>query len=71
MKNSPASTSSDQQRSKAKLCENCPVCRQARKKQRGFAFWFVKNVEHGICPACRAYEQVHGRKAHEPVPDAG
>jgi hypothetical protein len=26
---------------------------------------FVKNVEQDICPFCKAYERVHGKKAHE------
>jgi hypothetical protein len=52
----------------AENCANCPVCKTARKKQRGFAFWFVKKVEHGICPSCKAYEKVNGRKAFEPEP---
>ncbi len=51
----------------AKKCLECPVCRRARTKQRGFAFWFVKVIEGGICPYCRAYERVYGRKAHEPT----
>jgi hypothetical protein len=25
----------------------------------------VKNVEQDICPFCKAYERVHGKKAHE------
>ncbi len=49
----------------AKRCVECPVCRQARKQQKGFAFWFVKNIENGICPYCAAYERVYGKKAHE------
>jgi hypothetical protein len=49
----------------AHLCELCPVCRRARKKQAGVAFAIVKNVESYICPFCRAYERVHGRKAHQ------
>jgi hypothetical protein len=28
-------------------------------------FDFVKNVEQDICPFCKAYERVHGKKAHE------
>ena len=52
----------------AKVCMNCVVCRQARKKQAGPAFWLVKTVEGRICPFCRAYERVYGRKAHEPNP---
>jgi hypothetical protein len=51
----------------AKVCENCPVCHQARRKQRGFAYEFVKRVEGRICPFGRSYERVTGRKSHEPV----
>lgn len=51
----------------ARVCELCPVCRAARADQQGFANRFVMNVEAGICPFCRAYERVHGRKAHDPV----
>lgn len=49
----------------ARICEQCPVCRHARRTQTGIAYTIVKNVEIGICPFCRAYERVHGRKAHE------
>jgi hypothetical protein len=55
----------DKDRAMAKQCEACPVCATARRKQRGFAFWFVKNVEGGVCPYCKAYEKVTGKKAHE------
>jgi len=58
----------DRDRRMAQQCMDCFVCRHAREKQRGFAFWLVKSVEGGICPYCRAYEKVYGRKAHEPVP---
>jgi hypothetical protein len=51
----------------AQACVLCPVCRQARKKQRGIAFKMVQTVETRLCPFCRAYERVYGRKAHEPV----
>lgn len=51
----------------ARQCKNCPVCRRARDKQKGIAFWFVKNIEGSFCPACQSYERVYGRKAHEPV----
>lgn len=50
----------------AKACANCVVCRRARRRQRGLAFWLVKHVETRLCPFCRAYERVHGRKAHVP-----
>ncbi len=51
----------------AAVCANCPACRQARRKQRGAAYWLVRKVEHGVCPFCRAYEKVHGRKSFAPV----
>ena len=49
----------------AQVCVACPVCRQARRKQRGAAFRLVKSVEGKVCPFCQAYERVHGKKAHE------
>ncbi|MBI9016172.1 MAG: hypothetical protein JEZ07_02810 [Phycisphaerae bacterium] len=49
----------------AKVCENCLVCKQARKKQKGFSFWFVKNIDSKVCPFCKAYEKVHGHKSFE------
>lgn len=55
-------------RTLAKVCEACPVCNHARKKQRGAAFAFVKTVENHLCPFCAAYARVHGRKSHEPSP---
>jgi hypothetical protein len=60
-------TITDRDRELAKKCSGCPVCRHARVKQRGLAFWFVKNIEDRFCPACQAYEKVYGRKAHEPL----
>lgn len=56
----------DRDRQLAKVCLHCPVCRPARRKQRGLAFWLVKNVEGKVCPFCQAYEKVYGRKAHLP-----
>ncbi len=50
----------------AQLCLRCPVCRCARAKQRGWAYWLVRQIEGNFCPFCKAYEQVYGRKAHEP-----
>ena len=55
----------DKDKRMARVCEMCPVCRRARKKQRGLAFRFVKHMEEGVCPFCQAYERVHGRKPHE------
>ena len=57
----------ERDRSMAKKCVECTVCVRARKNQRGFAFWFVKKIEGSVCPFCKAYEKVYGRKAHEPM----
>ena len=55
-----------QDRWMADVClRGCPVCKHARGKQRGLAFWWVGKVENHVCPFCRAYERVYGRKAHE------
>lgn len=58
---------SDRDRSMAEVCVSCLLCRRARERQQGLAFWLVKAVEGSICPYCRAYERVYGRKAHEPA----
>jgi hypothetical protein len=55
-------------RTLAKFCEHCPVCRRARKMQRGLAYGLVKRVEGRLCPFGGAYEREAGRKPHEPVP---
>lgn len=60
-------TITDKDRAMAQKCVECPVCKHARIKQRGFAFWFVKSIEGSLCPYCKAYEKVYGRKAHEKV----
>ena len=57
----------DTDRKLANFCVSCPVCRHARKKQEGAAFWFVKKIEGDLCPFCKAYERVYGRKAHQPL----
>lgn len=54
----------------ARVCLNCPVCRRARHAQGGAAFWLVSKVESRVCPFCRAYERVYGRKAREARPPA-
>ena len=51
----------------ANVCMNCTVCKHARKKQQGAAFWFVSKIEGDLCPFCKAYERVYGRKAHETI----
>jgi uncharacterized protein CbrC (UPF0167 family) len=61
----------DKDRAMAKKCLECPVCGHARRKQRGIAFFLVKHVEEGVCPFCKAYERVYGRKAHEPIEGRG
>ena len=53
---------------KARKCLECPACKHAREKQKGFFYWFVKTIEGGLCPYCKAYEKVYGRKAHEAIP---
>jgi hypothetical protein len=58
----------EKDRQLAQQCAACPLCKTARRKQRGLIFWFVKRLEGKVCPACKAYEKVYGRKAHEPVP---
>ena len=55
----------DRDRKLAEMCVRCTVCRRARRNQRGFSFWLVKTIESGLCPFCKAYERVYGRKAHE------
>lgn len=62
-----AETITEKDRRLAKQCLECPLCRRARAKQKGLIFWFVKKLESGICPACKAYEKVYKRKAHEPT----
>ena len=62
----------DRNRELAKKCIECVVCSRARRKgRRSIAYWFVRLVEGGVCPYCRAYEKVYGRKAHEPLPGDG
>jgi len=57
----------ERDRRMAQFCVNCPVCKRARNRQEGVAYWFVKNIEDGFCPFCKAYERVYGKKAHEPA----
>jgi uncharacterized protein CbrC (UPF0167 family) len=65
--NSTGITEKDRRR--AQRCVECLVCKRARPNQRGFSYWFVKTVDERICPFCKAYEKVYGRKAHEPAPN--
>jgi uncharacterized protein CbrC (UPF0167 family) len=60
-----ATSAAEKDKQMAQRCVECPVCAHARKKQRGIAYWFVKNIEKGLCPYCMAYERVYGKKAHE------
>jgi len=62
-------TITERDRAMAQRCLECPVCSHARKTQKGLAFWFVRCVEGSVCPYCKAYERVYGRKAHEPARD--
>jgi len=61
----PAKVPTEKDKKMAQRCVECPVCQKARAQQQGFAFWFVKHIEDGICPYCAAYERVYGKKAHE------
>ncbi len=58
---------SDGDRKMARVCVNCPVCKHARKQQKGIAFQFVQKIEGNLCPFCKAYERVYGKKAHQPI----
>lgn len=58
---------SEMDRKMAKFCLTCPVCKHARKQQKGMAFWFVKKIEGNLCPFCKAYERVYGKKSHQPI----
>lgn len=53
----------------ARQCERCPICRRARAKQKGLAYFFVRHVEKGACRPCQAYARVHGCKAWENPPN--
>lgn len=53
----------------AQKCVECKLCDKARINQKGLAYWFVKHIEGGLCPYCKAYEKVYGKKAHEPNPE--
>lgn len=64
---SKKSTISEMDRKLAAICLICPVCNHARKKQKGLAFTFVQKIEGNLCPFCRAYERVYGKKAHQPI----
>ncbi|HQG31626.1 MAG TPA: hypothetical protein PLA83_06830 [Deltaproteobacteria bacterium] len=61
-------SASARDRKMAQVCMQCAVCSRARANQEGFANWFVRKIEGGLCPFCKAYERVYGRKAHEPMP---
>lgn len=58
---------SEKDRKMAKFCLTCPVCKHARKKQKGLVFTFVQKIEGNLCPFCKAYERVYGKKAHQPI----
>jgi len=63
----PNHTTGKTDRLLARVCANCPACRQARRRQKGIAFALVKKVEGKVCPFCRAYKRVTGRDPHAPV----
>ncbi len=53
----------------SQVSAHCVVCNCARRQQRGLAYWLVSNLEN-LCPFCRAYARVFGRKSHEPLPES-
>jgi transposase-like protein len=59
----------EEQLNDAKTCLECPICKKARKKQKGFAYWFVRLVDRKVCPKCQAFEAVFNRRAFEPITD--
>ena len=59
----------EKDRALAAKCLTCPVCTRARKNQKGILHWFVQVIEGSLCPRCKAYERVYGRKAHQPIPE--
>jgi len=61
--------SSEALRKKAERCRDCPICSRARRRQKGLAYLFTKYVDRKICPNCRAFEQVTGQRACEPITD--
>ena len=63
-----ASSVTEKDRRLAQSCVDCTLCIRARVRQRGFSYWLVKRIDSRICPFCKAYEKVYGKKAHEPVP---
>lgn len=63
----PLSAASQRDLILAEGCLKCPLCKRARKNQKGFFFWFVSKVERSYCPQCKAYERVYGKKAHEKI----
>jgi hypothetical protein len=40
-------------------CSMCPMCSAARSNPEGAAASLVDEIKHH-CPACKAYEKVHG-----------
>jgi hypothetical protein len=59
----------EQDRRNALVCIDCRMCRYARRKQKGILFWFVKVLEGGLCPKCKAFAKVTGRQPHDPLPE--
>jgi hypothetical protein len=59
--------SHEELKAKAKMCLECPICKNGRKNQRGLAYLFVKFVDRKICPACKAFEEITGQRAFEPI----
>jgi uncharacterized protein CbrC (UPF0167 family) len=55
----------EKEKQMAEKCVTCTICSQARKNQKGFSYGAVK-ILRTVCPYCKAYEKVYGKKAYEP-----
>jgi len=47
------------------MSNRCPVYLYDRYWQKGVVFDFVMNIERDICPFCKAYGRIHGKKSNE------
>lgn len=52
---------------KALNCVDCGICKRARVKQKGIAYFFVKYIDRKVCPDCKAFEKVFNRPAFDRV----
>ena len=56
--------------------KSCPLCHRLYTQLMNYCFDDGKSLveetaapgSEWVCPNCKAYERVYGRKAHEPLP---